>query len=43
VALLFDDDEVARLVAAHERLWAGQDDYAIPSIYGVILATRPAR
>jgi hypothetical protein len=34
---LFDDDEVARLVAAHDRLWAGQDDYAIPSMYGVIL------
>ena len=34
---LFDDDEVARLVAAHDRLWSGQDDYAIPSLYGVIL------
>jgi hypothetical protein len=31
---LFDDDQVQRLRDAHERLWAGVHDYAIPSIYG---------
>jgi ectoine hydroxylase-related dioxygenase (phytanoyl-CoA dioxygenase family) len=34
---LFDDDEVQRLRAAHDRLWAGDDDYPIPSMYGAIL------
>lgn len=31
---LFDDDEVARLRAAHDRLWAGDFDFPIASIYG---------
>ena len=31
---LFDDDQVQRLRQAHERLWAGQHDFAIPPIYG---------
>jgi ectoine hydroxylase-related dioxygenase (phytanoyl-CoA dioxygenase family) len=31
---LFDDDQVQRLRRAHERLWAGHFDYAIPPIYG---------
>lgn len=31
---LFDDDQVQRLRAAHDRLWAGDFDYPIPSIYG---------
>jgi hypothetical protein len=34
---LFDADEVARLRAAHDRLWAGDNDYPIPSIYGAVL------
>src|SRR5678816_3786307 len=32
---LFDDDQVARLRAAHDRLWAGQHDYPVPPQYGV--------
>jgi ectoine hydroxylase-related dioxygenase (phytanoyl-CoA dioxygenase family) len=31
---LFDDDQVQRLRDAHERLWSGQHDYEVPSIYG---------
>ena len=31
---LFDDDQIQHLRAAHERLWAGQHDYPIPSVYG---------
>src|SRR5438094_9844799 len=31
---LVDDDQVQRLRQAHERLWAGQHDYEVPSIYG---------
>jgi len=31
---LFDEDQVQRLRQAHERLWAGQHDYEVPSIYG---------
>ena len=31
---LFDDDQIQRLRAAHERLWTGQHDYPIPSVYG---------
>ena len=31
---LFDDAQVQRLRQAHERLWAGAHDYAIPPIYG---------
>lgn len=32
---LFDDDQLARLRAAHERLWSGQHDYQVPPQYGV--------
>jgi ectoine hydroxylase-related dioxygenase (phytanoyl-CoA dioxygenase family) len=32
---LFDDDQISRLRAAHDRLWAGDHDYAIPPQYGV--------
>jgi ectoine hydroxylase-related dioxygenase (phytanoyl-CoA dioxygenase family) len=32
---LFDDDQIARLRAAHERLWAGDFDYEVPPQYGV--------
>jgi hypothetical protein len=32
---LFDDDQIERLRAAHERLWAGEHNYPIPSQYGV--------
>lgn len=32
---LFDDYQIARLRAAHERLWAGEHDYEIPPQYGV--------
>jgi ectoine hydroxylase-related dioxygenase (phytanoyl-CoA dioxygenase family) len=31
---LFDDEQIARLRAAHDRLWANDYDYAIPSQYG---------
>jgi ectoine hydroxylase-related dioxygenase (phytanoyl-CoA dioxygenase family) len=31
---LFDDEQVQRLRAAHDRLWTGDHDYAIPPIYG---------
>ncbi|MCC7361430.1 MAG: phytanoyl-CoA dioxygenase family protein [Anaerolineales bacterium] len=34
---LLDDDEIERLRAAHDRLWAGDDDYEVPSIYGKVL------
>jgi len=32
---LFNDEQIARLRAAHDRLWAGDHDYAIPPQYGV--------
>lgn len=32
---LFDDEQIARLRAAHERLWAGDHDYEVPPQYGV--------
>src|SRR5689334_6709531 len=32
---LIDDDQIARLRAAHERLWAKQYDHEIPSQYGI--------
>ena len=32
---LFDEEQIARLRAAHERLWAGQHDHEVPSQYGV--------
>lgn len=32
---LFDDAQIERLRAAHERLWAKQHDHEIPSQYGV--------
>jgi ectoine hydroxylase-related dioxygenase (phytanoyl-CoA dioxygenase family) len=32
---LFDDEQIARLRAAHERLWAGQHDHLVPPQYGV--------
>jgi len=32
---LFDDDQIARLRAAHEALWAGHYDHEIPSQYGL--------
>jgi hypothetical protein len=32
--VLFDEATVARLRQAHERLWAGERDYEIASIYG---------
>jgi hypothetical protein len=31
---LFDDDQIERLRRAHERLWAGQHDHPVPSVYG---------
>src|SRR5258708_22833555 len=31
---LFDDEQIANLRAAHERLWAGDYDHEIPSQYG---------
>lgn len=31
----FDDELLARLRAAHHRLWAGDFDYAVPPQYGV--------
>jgi len=31
---LFDDEQIASLRAAHERLWAGDYDHEIPSQYG---------
>jgi ectoine hydroxylase-related dioxygenase (phytanoyl-CoA dioxygenase family) len=34
---LFDAGEVQRLREAHERLWAGQHDYPVPSIYGSVV------
>jgi hypothetical protein len=34
---LFDDETVERLRAAHDRLWAGEHDYPVPSMYGAIL------
>ena len=34
---LFDDETIERLRRAHDRLWAGDNDYAIPSIYGAVL------
>ena len=37
---LFDDDQIQRLRAAHERLWAGDYDHEIPSQYG-IMCTNP--
>jgi len=37
---LFDDDQIARLRAAHERLWAGEHDYEIPPQYGVTAVDR---
>jgi ectoine hydroxylase-related dioxygenase (phytanoyl-CoA dioxygenase family) len=33
---LFSDEEVQRLRDAHDRLWAGQHDYPVPSMYGWI-------
>ncbi len=32
---LFDDAQIERLRAAHDHLWAGQYDHAIPSQYGL--------
>ena len=32
---LFDDDQIGRLREAHDRLWAGEYDYPIPSQYGI--------
>ena len=32
---LFDDEQLARLRAAHDRLWAGEFDYEIPPQYGI--------
>jgi ectoine hydroxylase-related dioxygenase (phytanoyl-CoA dioxygenase family) len=33
---LFDDEQLQRLRAAHERLWAGDFDHEIPPQYGVM-------
>jgi ectoine hydroxylase-related dioxygenase (phytanoyl-CoA dioxygenase family) len=33
---LFSDEEVQRLRDAHDRLWSGKHDYAVPSMYGWI-------
>ncbi len=33
---LFDEAQIERLRAAHDRLWAGDYDYEIPSQYGVM-------
>jgi hypothetical protein len=32
---LFDDEQIARLRAAHDRLWAGDFDHEVPPQYGV--------
>ncbi len=32
---LFSDEQIARLRAAHDRLWAGDHDYEVPPQYGV--------
>ncbi len=32
---LFDDEQIARLRQAHERMWSGDFDYEIPSQYGI--------
>src|SRR6266571_4638456 len=36
---LFDDEQIASLRAAHERLWAGDYDHEIPSQYGAVKIT----
>ncbi|MCU0491384.1 MAG: phytanoyl-CoA dioxygenase family protein [Chloroflexaceae bacterium] len=36
---LFDDAEIERLRAAHERLWAGEYDFHTPSQYGIAPVT----